>query len=150
MTARLRTKRLLYLLLLIAPPALAELMIENPWAGATPPGAVVGGGYLVIRNTGAIADRLIGASSPAAERVEMHVSSVEGGIAKMRQQESLAVPAKGRLELKQGEAHLMLVGLKQPLKQGDSVPLMLRFERAGEVRTELHVERLGARSHAHQ
>ncbi|MFY9315407.1 MAG: copper chaperone PCu(A)C [Burkholderiales bacterium] len=142
-------KRLLYLLLLAAPAAIAGVVIDDPWAAATPPGASVGGGYFVVRNTDAVPDRLIGASSPFAERVEMHVSSSEGGVMRMRQHESLAVPANGRLELTPGGAHLMLIGLKLPLKQGDIVPLTLRFERAGDVKTELRVGKLGARSHAH-
>lgn len=142
-------RRLLYFLLAVASPAFADLVVENPSAGATPPGASVGGGYMLIRNTGSAPDKLVGASSPMSERVEMHVSSSEGGVVRMRQQENLTVPAKGRLELKPGGGHLMLVGLKQPLKPGDTVVLTLRFERAGDVRTELHVEKLGARRHAH-
>jgi len=142
-------KRLLLALLFIAPSAHAGIIVENPWAAATPPGASVGGGYLVVRNTGASPERLIGASSPIAERVEMHVSITEGDIVKMRQQQSLTVPANGRLELKPGAGHLMFVGLKKPFKQGDTVPLTLRFERAGKVGTALNVERLGARSGSH-
>lgn len=142
-------KQWFYTLLLLAPSAFAGVIVENPWAGATPPGASVGGGYLVIRNPDGAPDRLIGASSPVCERVEMHVSVTEGDVVKMRQRQSLPVPANGRLELKPGAGHLMFVGLKQPFKQDDKVPLTLRFERAGEVNTELYVERLGARNHTH-
>lgn len=142
-------KHWFYALLMVVPSALAGVIVENPWAAATPPGASVGGGYLVIRNPDGAPDRLIGASSPASERVEIHVSIAEGDIVKMRQQQSVPVPANGRLELKPGAGHLMFVGLKQPFKHGDMVPLTLRFERAGEINTKLHVERLGARRHAH-
>ncbi|MBI4290210.1 MAG: copper chaperone PCu(A)C [Betaproteobacteria bacterium] len=142
-------KQWFYALLMLAPSALAGVIVENPWAPATPLGASVGGGYLVIRNPDGTPDRLIGASSPVAERVEMHVSVTQGEIAKMRIQQSLPIPANGRLELKPGAGHLMFVGLKQPFKQGDLVPLTLRFERAGEVNTKLNVERLGAHRHAH-
>lgn len=142
-------KRVFYLLLLAAPSALGGVIVENPWATATPPGASVGGGYLAVRNTDPSPDRLIGASSPFAERVEMHVSTADGDVMRMRQQDSLTIPANGRLELKPGAAHLMFVGIKQPFKEGGSVPLTLRFERAGEIKTELHVQRLGARGHAH-
>ena len=141
---------LLYSLLLLAnAPAFAAVILDNPWARATPPAATIAGGYMVIRNTDFEPDRLIGASSPVSERVEMHVTSEENGVMRMRQQESLPVPAGGRLELKPGAGHLMLVGLKRPLKQGESVPLLLHFQRAGEIRTELHVEALGARRHSH-
>lgn len=143
-------KPLLYaLLLLAASPAAATLVVEDPWARATPPGASVAGGYLVIRNTGPAPDRLVGASSPIADRVEMHVSFEDDGIMRMRQQDSLAIPAGGHLELKPGAGHLMFVGLKQPFKEGQLVPLILRFEHGGELRTELHVGRIGARAHSH-
>jgi len=142
-------KRLLYALFFVAPSALAGVVIENPWAAATPPGASVGGGYLVIRNTGFAPERIIGASSPASQRVEMHMSMSEGDIMKMRQQNSMTIPANGRLEFKPGGTHLMFVGLKQPFKEGGTVPLTLRFEGAGELKTELHVQGLGAHSHAH-
>lgn len=137
------------LLLLATSPAAAAVILDKPWARATPPGAKIAGGYLVIRNTGSVPDRLMGATSPVAARVEMHVTSEENGIMKMRQRESLPVPAGGRLELKPGAGHLMFVGLKRPLKQGEHVPLILRFKEAGEMRTELHVEALGARGHSH-
>lgn len=140
---------LYFLLLLATAPASAEVILGNAWARATPPGAKIAGGYMVIRNTDSAPDRLIGATSPVSERVEMHVTSEDNGVMRMRQQESLPVPAEGRLELKPGAGHLMLVGLKRPLKQGESVPLLLRFERAGEIRTELHVEAVGARGHSH-
>lgn len=143
-------RSVLYALLLLATsPAAAAVIVDNPWARATPPGAKIAGGYMVIRNTGPAPDRLIDATSPVSERVEMHVSSEENGIMKMRQQENLPVPAGGRLELKPGGGHLMFVGLKRPLKQGESVPLLLRFERAGEIRTDLHIQAIGARSHSH-
>ena len=142
-------KRLFYLLCFAAPSALAGIIVDNPWAPATPPGASVGGGYLAVRNTDPTPDRLIGATSPFAERVEMHVSTADADIMRMRQQDSLAIPANGRLELKPGAAHLMFVGLKQAFKEGAAVPLTLRFERAGEINIVLPVQRLGARGHAH-
>lgn len=142
-------KQWLYALLLIANSAVAEMVIAEPWAAATPPAATVGGGYMQIRNTGSAADRLIAATSPLSERVEMHASMMENGIAKMRQQPSLTIPAGGQLELKPGGSHLMFVGLKRPFKQGEKVPVTLHFERAGEVRTALSVQRLGAKAHAH-
>ena len=138
-------KRSLYALLLVAPSAFAGIVIDAPWAAATPPGASVGGGYLVIRNTGSVPDRLIGARSPASERIEMHLSSMDGNIMRMRQQKSLDIPANGRVELKPGAGHLMFVGLKRPFKQGNAVPVTLRFEHAGELKTELRVEQPGER-----
>ncbi|HEX5092656.1 MAG TPA: copper chaperone PCu(A)C [Burkholderiales bacterium] len=142
-------RKFIYALALVAPAALAGVLVEDPWTAATPPGAAVGGAYLVIRNTGSTPERLVGADSPASDHVEMHMSMSEGNVMKMRQQKSVTIPSKGRVELKPGAGHLMFVGLKHPFKQGDTVPLILRFEHAGEIKTELRVEALGARSRSH-
>lgn len=121
-----------------------DLQIEKPWARATVPGAAVGGGYLTIRNKGTAPDRLVGASSPASARVEMHTMAMEKDVMRMREVKGVDVPAKGAVEFKPGGYHLMLMELKAPLKQGDKVPLVLRFEKAGEVRAELAVESVAA------
>lgn len=121
----------------------AQIRIEKPWARATAPGSQVAGGYMLIRNQGAAADRLVGASSPAAARVEMHVHINEGGVMKMREVHGYDVPAKGSFELKPGGAHLMFVDIKRPFKEGERVPVKLKFEKAGEVSAEFHVGRLG-------
>src|SRR4051812_19648622 len=127
----------------------SDLQIEKPWARATVAGAAVGGGYLTVRNAGAAADRLVGASSPASARVEIHEMTMEKDVMRMRQVNGVEVPAKGAVELKPGGFHLMLIELKAPLKQGDKVPVTLRFEKAGEVKTELGVEGARAGSSAH-
>lgn len=133
----------LFAALFAAATAHAQVAIESPWLRATAPGAKVGGGYLTIRNTGTAADRLVGASSPAAARVELHVHLKEGEVMKMREVRTFDVPAQGSFELKPGGAHLMFIELRQPFKEGDRVPVTLKFEKAGEVRTEFHVGRLG-------
>lgn len=121
-----------------------DLEIEKPWARATAPGAAVGGGYLVIRNKGAAGDRLVGVSSPVSARVEIHEMAMEKDTMRMREVKGVDVPAKKSVEFKPGGYHLMLIELKAPLKQGDKVPVTLRFEKAGEVKTELVVESLAA------
>jgi len=132
----------------IAAPALAQVTIENAWARATPPGAKIAAGYLTIRNAGA-ADKLISASSPAAEKVEPHITVKDGDVSRMREVNGYAVPAKGTVELTPGGSHLMLVNIKAPLKAGEKVPLVLRFEKAGEVKTELAVRPLGTTGQEH-
>lgn len=132
----------------MAAPALAQVTVENAWARATPPGAKIAAGYLTIRNAGA-ADKLVGASSPAAEKVETHVTVKDGDISRMREAKGYAVPAKGKLDLTPSGSHLMLVNIKAPLKEGDTVPLVLRFEKAGEVKTELAVRPLGTTGQEH-
>jgi copper(I)-binding protein len=133
---------LLFCLALAATPAVAQIKIENAWARATPPGAKIAAGYMTIRNDASAPDRLIAATSPAAEKVETHVTMKEGDVFRMRQVKGYDVPARGSFELKPGGAHLMLVNIKAPLQEGAKVPLTLRFERAGEVETELQVGRL--------
>jgi copper(I)-binding protein len=121
-----------------------DLKIEKAWARATAPGAAVGGGYLTVRNAGTAGDRLVGASSPVSARTELHEMAMEKDIMRMREVKGIDVPAKGTLELKPGSYHLMFVELKAPLKQGDKVPVTLKFEKAGEVKAELAVESVGA------
>ena len=122
----------------------AQVQIENAWSRATAPGAKVGAGYFTIRNQSAAPDRLVGASSPAAARVETHIIEKQGDVLRMREVKGYEVPAKGSFELKPGGPHLMLVDIKAPLKEGDRVPLTLKFEKAGEVKIELGVRALGA------
>jgi periplasmic copper chaperone A len=124
--------------------AAAQVAIEKPWARATAPGATVAGGYMVIRNQGAAGDKLVSASSPASAKVELHVTINDNGVMKMREVSGYDVPAKGTFELKPGGAHLMFVQIKRPFKEGEKVPVKLKFEKAGEVSAEFHVGRLGA------
>ena len=127
------------LLLLAAFPLQAQMQVEKPWLRATAPGAKVAGGYLVLRNTGAAADRLVAASSPAAAKIELHVHINDNGVMKMREVPGYDVPAKGSFELKPGGAHLMFVNIKAPFKSGDHIPVVLRFQRAGEVKVDFVV-----------
>jgi periplasmic copper chaperone A len=130
-------------LLLVAAPATAQVSIDQAWARATAPGAPVAGGYMTVRNKGAAPDRLVGASSVAAARVELHVHLKEGEVVKMRQVAAYDIPANGAFELKPGGAHLMFVQIARPFKEGDRIPVKLRFEKAGEVNVEFTVGRLG-------
>jgi periplasmic copper chaperone A len=136
-------------LLLAALPATAQVAavtVEKPWARATAPGAQVAGGYMLLRNAGGAGDRLVAASSPAAGRIELHVHINDNGVMKMREVPGYDVPARGSFELKPGGAHLMLMELKRPFKEGDKLPLKLKFEKAGEIATVLEVGGLGSAS----
>ena len=136
-------KRLLLLLLFASAPALAQVQIENPWTRATAPGAKVAGGYMLIRNAGAAGDRLVSASSPAAAKVELHVHLNDGGVMRMREVRGYDVPSKGSFQLKPGGAHLMFIEIKRPFKEGDKLPVKLKFEKAGEVNAEFQVGGMG-------
>lgn len=145
------TIRRLVLVLLLAsalPAAAAEqstglLTVVQPWSRATPPGAPAGVAYLEIVNRGP-ADTLVRIASTAAREVQMHTSYSEAGMMRMRPVESLEIPAQGRVQFKPGGLHLMLMGLQQPLKEGEHIELTLVFQNAGEVRVEAIVQGLGA------
>jgi copper(I)-binding protein len=123
-----------------------NLLIDHPWARATPHGTNVGGGYLTIRNRGKAADRLLSASSPVAGRVEIHQMTMKDGIATMRPVEGgLAIAPGKTVALKTGGYHLMFMDLKAPLKKGESIPGTLVFEQAGTVNVEFKVEAIGAK-----
>lgn len=126
-----------------------DLAVRHPWTRATPPGAKVAAGYLEIRNSGKEPDRVIGAASAAAERVELHVLKREGEVVRMREVKDFEVPARERLVLRPGGSHLMIVGLRKPLAKGERIPLTLRFERAGDLRFELEVQAMDSRKAHH-
>jgi len=119
----------------------ADLKIEGGWARATPPSAPTGAAYFTVLNSGP-ADRLIGVSTPAAAKAEIHEMATGANmVMTMRPlKDGAAVPAKGRLALAPGGAHVMLMRLKAPLKAGDTLPLTLRFQRAGEIKVVLPVK----------
>ena len=142
-------KILAFLLLLVALPAWAQVEIENPWSRATAPGAKVAAGYMVLRNKGPSPDRLLGATTPAARTVETHVTMRDGDIMRMREVKGYEIPAGGTFELKPGGPHLMFVDVRQPFREGESVPVTLRFERAGEKKVEFRVGRIGPPAHKH-
>jgi hypothetical protein len=137
----------LMMLAMVALPAWAQVSAEHPWTRATPPGAKVGVGFMQLKNAGA-ADRVVGASSPVAGRVELHITVREGDVMKMREVKGFDVPAMGSFELKPGGAHLMLMELKRPIKKGEKVPLTLKLEKGGELKLELVAEEAGARAPA--
>jgi copper(I)-binding protein len=120
------------------------LQIENPWARATPKGSTIGAGYLRITNKGAEADRLTGGTLASAGRFEVHTTVTEGGVAKMRQLKGVEIKPGETVEFKPGGMHVMFVGLKQPLKQGENVKGTLVFEKAGTIAIEFAVRPAGA------
>jgi len=125
--------------MLCSPARAGELAVSEAWARATPPGASVAAAYLTIDNSGGEADRLLGASCEAAGRVEVHESRREGEVMRMRKAEPLDVAAGERVVFGPGGLHVMLMDLEAPLRQGERLPLVLRFERAGEVTVEAEV-----------
>jgi len=141
-------KHLLVLLALAATPAAAQISVEDAWIRATPPGAKTAAGYMIIRADSA--DRLLSVTSPAAERVETHITVQDGDVMRMREAKGYELPANGTLQLKPGGGHLMFVNIKAPMKEGTSVPATLKFQRAGEIKVEFQVRPLaGSEHHGH-
>ncbi|CAM5221631.1 hypothetical protein ARD30_08045 [Bosea thiooxidans] len=122
------------------------LKIGHPWSRATPAGAKVGGGYLSIENTGAVADRLVSVSVPFAARSEIHEMAVKDGVMTMRPMEQgVEVPAGAKVEFKPGGYHIMFMELKQQLNQGEMMKGTLTFEKAGSVDVEFKVDSIAAK-----
>jgi copper(I)-binding protein len=110
------------------------LAIHAPSAKPSPKGADVGAAFMVIENKGESADRLVAATAENADHVEIHEMSMTDGVMKMREMAAgLDIPAGGKVELKPGSYHLMLMGLKQPIAPGATIRGSLTFARAGKV-----------------
>src|ERR1700744_5408459 len=122
-----------------------DLVITRSWSRATPHGAKTGGGYLTIENKGATPDRLIGGSADVAGKLEVHEVAMAGRVMKVLPlDKGLAIDPGQTVKLAPGGYHLMMFDLKSPLKQGDTLPVTLTFEKAGKVNVSLAVEGIGA------
>jgi periplasmic copper chaperone A len=124
-----------------------NLTIGHPWARATPGAVKNSAAFFTIENKGS-ADKLIGVTGDVAREIQIHTMITEAGVMKMREIKSLDVPANGKTELKPGGLHIMLIGLKEGLKDGSKFPLTLKFEKAGEVKVTVTAEKPGAHDHA--
>lgn len=118
--------------------------VSQAWSRATPPGVAVGAAFMQLKNKGHHGDRLVGVSSPVADRVEVHETLMENGVMKMRQRESLSIDAGKSVSLQPGGLHIMLLDLKRPLAANSSIPLHLQFENAGMVMVNVKVGEMGA------
>jgi periplasmic copper chaperone A len=139
-------------LALAAAPALAQefkagdITVDKPWARATPKGADVGAGYLIVHNNGGTPDRLTGGTADFAT-VEIHEMKMENGVMKMRQlADGLTIPAHGTVSLAPSGYHVMFTHLTKPLTKGEKVAATLTFEHAGPVTVDFPVEAVGAPS----
>ena len=111
-----------------------QLTLDHPYATPSLAGSSIGAAYFRhIRNRGGQPDRLVGASTPVAARVELYRMTLDNGVMRMREVAFIELPPKSDTPLRHGGAcHLMLIDLKRPLKDGERFDLTLRFERAGE------------------
>jgi copper(I)-binding protein len=141
-----------------------SITVTEPWARASSMMAAAGAAYMTIENAGSAADALVGAASPAAKTVEVHETvamesetpaasdgmgmespmpsasgDMGGGVMGMRPIARLEIPAGGKVELKPGGYHIMLIDLNQELKAGDKIEITLTFEKAGDVKVTAEV-----------
>jgi len=122
-----------------------SLTITDLWTRATPPNAPTAGGYLTIENAGDEPDRLVSATSPLAGRVELHQMSMKDGTMIMRPAENgIEIPAGQTVTLAPSGFHIMFMELKDGFAEGEKVPVVLTFEKAGSVETFLHVQAIGS------
>lgn len=130
---------------------LGTLNITLPFTRATLPNAPVGGGFLTIENTGAVADRLVSATSTVAAKTQIHEMAMEGEVMKMRElTEGIEIPAGETVVLAPGGLHIMFIGLKQAFVEGETIAVTLTFENAGSVEVLLPVASAAAdAAHGH-
>ena len=118
------------------------MTVQQAWARATPPGATVAAAYFILVNSGD-ADTLIGVQSPAAARAGVHLMRMTGSVMSMRPLPEVEIPAHGRVVFGPQGLHVMLFDLRQPLRQGEHVPLTLVFRKAGRVSVDVLTGGLG-------
>jgi periplasmic copper chaperone A len=124
---------------------LGSLQITQPWARATPKGAASGAAYMTVSNNGTKAAHLNCVSSDVAAKCEIHEMSMEGGVMRMR-------PVEGGLEIKPGQTitlkpggfHMMLTGLKVPLREGKMLGATLQADGGKTMQVEFPIAAVGA------
>ncbi len=135
-------------LLLVAANAFAQtsgdITVESVWARATPPGAKTAAVYLTLANNGTADDQLVGAATPVASMAGLHTETMDDGVMKMRPVASVDIGPGGKAELKPGGMHIMLMGLKHPLKRGQHFALILKFAHAPPLTVQVEVAKIGA------
>jgi copper(I)-binding protein len=123
------------------------ITIEQAWARATPGGARTGAAYMTLMNSGASADRLLGATTPVADQVQFHKNTEDNGVSRMREVHNVELSPGEKIIFKPGDMHMMIVGLRQPLKEGQTFPVTLQFEKAGKIDVTVPIGKVGAMQH---
>ena len=141
-------KSIALVLALFSVTAAAELRARDAWIPEAPPGATVMAGYLQLHNDGQAPRALVAAGSPRFQRVELHRSVHENGMARMRHEHRIELPAGGGVAIEPGGYHLMLMQPAQRLQHGERVPLTLEFDDGSRLQIEAEVRRVAGR-HGH-
>jgi copper(I)-binding protein len=125
---------------------LGPIEIDTPWARATIGTARPGSAYVTFRNTGDLPEELVEISTPAAAHPEVHEMTHEGGVMKMRPAGPLEIPPGEEVRLEPGGMHIMLMQLRQPLEEGERIPITFIFGEAGEITVSAPITSLAART----
>jgi copper(I)-binding protein len=120
----------------------ATVEVTNAYARAVPPSAPNSAAFMLITNHGDSERHLVAAESDVSEVTELHNHINDNGVMRMRQVPRITAPAKGSVELKPGSYHVMLIGLKQPLKEGDAVNLKLKFDDGSEQQLAIKAKKM--------
>ena len=127
--------------------AAGPIVAEQPWARATPKGAKTGAAYMTLMNKGPSSDRLIGATTLLADKVQFHQEIEDSGVSHMREMPGVDLAPGAKIVFKPGALHMMIVGLRQPLTQGQTFQLTLQFQKAGNLNLTIPIQGVGAMQH---
>lgn len=148
---QLRSQLIFMFAVISSYPALARdytigaLRVQQPVARASFPGQPSGAAYLSIENSGKHADKLVAVSTPIAASAQIHTMTMEGNVMKMREADGIELKPSSKIAMQPGNGyHIMLMGLKQPLKVGDHFPLTLTFAKAGKLDVSVDVKEIGS------
>ncbi|GAB6065368.1 copper chaperone PCu(A)C [Aquifex pyrophilus] len=119
-----------------------KILVKHPWIMEPPPGPNTTMMGMVIENQGDEPDELLKVETDIAERVELHKTVMENEVAKMVHQHSVIIPPRSKVEFKHHGYHVMLIGLKKPIKNGDKVKVKLIFKKSGEIELEVPVVKM--------
>ncbi len=121
-----------------------NVSVQDPYVRLAPPNAAATGAFMVIRNTGDKDVKVVKADNPVSKATELHTHLNEGGVMKMRPVPAIEIRAKGEAVLRPGGLHLMMIDLKAPMKEGDSVPITLTFDDGSSKQVDARVIRATA------
>ena len=121
-----------------------NVSVQDPYVRLAPPNAAATAAFMVIRNTGDKDVKVVKADNPVSKATELHTHLNEGGVMKMRPVPAIEIRAKGEAVLRPGGLHVMMIDLKAPMKEGDSVPITLTFDDGSSKQVDAKVLRATA------
>ena len=127
-----------------------EISVNTGYIRETIPGTSISSAYMTIQNTSSKKISLIGASSDFSPRIEIHEHTMEDGMMRMRQRKSIEIPAEGEVILQPSGLHLMIFDLKKPLKEGQTVSIILHFSTHEELTIQLPIQSIKRKKRSEQ